>query len=254
MNPQEYAKLSEIESRHWFYSGKREIVRHWLKRTHPLARDCKLLDVGAGTGKFVEDMSGECQAIAMDDHAESLDIARSRLRPEQIVEGRCTDLPFGNDSVDVVTALDVLEHVEDDVRAVAEIARVLKPRGACVITVPALPALWSDWDEALHHFRRYTKDSLERLLANPSLELQHCAYINVAALPAVWFVRKWRGLRNHTGAARSEDAIPPEPFNSVLRKVFVGLACQTAVSFPAGVGLLAVLQKKNGEAESSREC
>jgi SAM-dependent methyltransferase len=246
MNADEYSKLLEAENRHWFYSGKREIVRYWLRRAGPLKRSDLLVDCGAGTGKFVEEMSGTCRALALDDHAESLVIARQKLGNDRVLEGRCTALPLENSSVDAVTALDVLEHVDQDGLAVREIARVLKPGGIFVVTVPALPSLWSDWDVVLHHHRRYTRESLMALFDNQPFELIHCNYVNVAALPAVWLIRKWRklmGSDQHSNHKRAEDGIPPEPLNAMLRWQFVELACQKPMKFPAGVGLLGVWRR-----------
>lgn len=246
MNTSEYAKLSAVEERHWFYSGKRAIVRHWLQRAGPLKASDLLVDCGAGTGRFVEEMTSVCRAIALDDHAESLLIARGKLGGDRVVEGRCTDLPFPDSSADAITALDVLEHVDRDDLAVKEFARVLKPGGLLAVTVPALPALWSDWDVVLHHHRRYTKRTLLALLSHPSFELLHWNYVNVAALPAVWLVRMVRKLRKGTATvagARAEDSIPPEPLNRLLRWLFVTFACQGFVHFPLGVGLLGVWRR-----------
>lgn len=246
MNTDEYEKLAEVEDRHWYYSGKREIVRYWLRRVGPLKPTDTLVDCGAGTGKFIEEMSGICRAFALDDHAESLAIARKKLGMERVLEGVCTALPFPDDSIDAITALDVLEHVEHDDIAIQEFARVLKPGGVLVVTVPAMPALWSDWDVVLHHHRRYTKRTLHALLARTSFQMLYWNYVNVAVLPIIWMVRKLRNLRAKSNAAtgaRAEESIPPEPINKLLRWVFVTLACQRIIRFPAGVGLVGVWRK-----------
>ena len=150
-------------------------------------------------------------------------------------------------SVDVLTALDVIEHVEHDRKALAEFSRVVKPGGLVVITVPALMSLWSDWDVALHHFRRYTRRSLLDVIPAGDFEIVRCHYVNVAALPLVVLVRKFRALKQALGSksqARSEDQIPPAPLNALLKWSFVALGCQQLISFPAGVGLLALLRRK----------
>ena len=248
MNSDEYQKLAEIEDRHWFYVGKRQIVRIWLQRLRQLSPADVLLDCGAGTGRFAEEMIPYCQVIAVDDHAESLVLARDRLGPERVREGTCAQLPLGDSTVDVVTALDVLEHIADDRAALLDFIRVLKPGGIMIVTVPALRALWSDWDVILHHQRRYNKKSLLRLVEDARLEVVHCAYINVVALPAVWLVRKLQTLmRVLPGFKRSEEHIPFSCLNNFLRWQFVSLATQRVIQFPAGVGLLAVLQKPVGE-------
>ena len=246
MNPEEYTRLEEVEVSHWFYAGKRRIVFDCLRRLGALRRDALLVDCGAGTGRFAQEAGRECTAIAVDDHDESLEIARKHLGADAVRRGSCTALPFADASADVVTALDVIEHIEDDRRAVAEMARILKPGGVIVITVPAFQALWSDWDVALHHFRRYRRPGLRALLAGAGLEVVRCDYINVLAFPAVWALRKWRtwfpSPPGGTGP-RAEERIPPAWLNRLLFAGFVLPAAQTAIAFPFGVGLLAVARK-----------
>jgi hypothetical protein len=135
-----------------------------------------------------------------------------------------------------------------------EFLRVLRPGGIVVITVPALMALWSDWDVTLRHFRRYTRGSLLKIIP-PEFEVLHTNYVNVAVLPLVFAMRKWRGLKGRLGmktGARSEDKIPAPWLNRFLRWTFVTLACQKAIPFPAGVGLITVLRKKEPIAKTER--
>jgi len=247
MNPNEYANLAEVETRHWFYVGKREIVRRWIQRVRPLGANDLLADCGTGTGVFAADYMATCRVVAIDDHEESLVLASQRLGPARVMEGTCTNLPLADRSVDVLTALDVIEHVEHDREAVTEFSRVVKPGGLVVTTVPALTWLWSDWDVALRHFRRYSRRALLDLVPREHFDVAHCAYINVVALPPVMLVRTFRALTRASGVTprtRLEDRIPPAPLNAVLKWSFVFLACQRLVRFPAGVGLLAVLRRK----------
>jgi ubiquinone/menaquinone biosynthesis C-methylase UbiE len=247
MNPDEYQNLERVESVHWFYAGKRQIVRYWINQTHPLQPENLLVDCGAGTGIFASEMIGCCNVLALDDFEESLRLLRKRLGEGHVRKASCHTLPLADASVDVVTALDVLEHVEGDQVAMGEFLRVLKPGGIAVITVPALMTLWSDWDVTLRHFRRYTRESFLKAVP-PEFQVVHANYINVAVLPIVFIIRKWRALKNRLGIkthARSEDQIPPQWLNELLRLTFVGLACQKTLQFPAGVGLIVVLQKQS---------
>lgn len=246
MNPDEYLKLEQVEKEHWFYAGKRRIVFNWLERLGALGPEKLLIDCGAGTGQFVAEARDRCRAVAVDDHEESLEIASRLLGQEHVRRGSCLELPFEAESADVVTALDVIEHVEDDQRAVAEMSRVLKKGGYLVITVPAFQALWSDWDVALHHFRRYRRPQLVQLLENASLEVVHINYVNVLAFPAVFVMRKWRTWFQQPASPglRAEERIPPPWLNRLLFTSFVGLASQRAIPFPFGVGLLAIAQRR----------
>jgi SAM-dependent methyltransferase len=246
MNPEEYKNLLKVEQQHWYYAGKREVIRYWIDRCHPLQPTDRLADCGAGTGIFAGEMRAFCQVVAIDDFEESLRLLDTRLGKDSVMKGSCAALPLADQSVEVVTALDVLEHVQDDQTSINEFLRVLRPGGIAVITVPALMALWSDWDGALRHHRRYNVRQLRKIIP-PGFEILHLNYINVAVLPAVFVVRKFRALKQRFGfkaATRSEDRIPPHWLNRFLQWLFVRLACQKMIHFPAGVGLLAVLRKK----------
>ncbi len=241
MSPEEYANLAEVERRHWYYVGKREIIRHWMDRTCGIHAKSTLLDCGAGSGAFAEEMQAVMDVKAMDDHEESLEILKQRLSQAGVICGSCTEIPLGNATVDIVTALDVLEHIPEDHLAAAEMVRILRPGGWIFITVPALMCLWSDWDVSLHHQRRYDRKALLDVFEPLPLHIEHCAYINVLAMPLVWLARKLRAIGFNMGA-RAEDCIPPALLNRLLKAAFVKPAV-TRWHFPFGVGLLLVARK-----------
>lgn len=248
MDAAEYANIAALETEHWYYSGKRRFVRDWILRVRPPGTSNVLLDCGAGTGLFAEEMARFCRVFVLDDHEEALRILRTRFKPEQILSLAGDRVPLPDASLDYVTALDVLEHVPDDAAVVRGFHRLLKPGGIAVITVPASMALWSDWDVALHHFRRYDRRQLRALFPAGDWEVLHANYTNVLVYPAVWGVRKWRAWRNGAGgrpanAARTEDRIPARPINALLRAQFVQLA-QWRVPFPFGVSLVLVARRR----------
>jgi ubiquinone/menaquinone biosynthesis C-methylase UbiE len=247
MNAAEYANLARVERDHWYYSGKRRFVADWIRSTRPPAATDTLLDCGAGTGIFAQEMEAHCRVLVLDDHEEALRILRTKFRSEQILSlaGDAVPLPAG--SLEYVTALDVLEHVPDDGAVVRGFHRLLKPGGLAVVTVPASRALWSDWDVALHHFRRYDRAQLRALFPDEAWELVYVNYTNVVVFPAVWLVRKWRAWRpappTAAGVERSEDRLPPAWLNGLLRAVFVGMA-RWRVPFPFGVSLVLVARRR----------
>lgn len=247
MDAAEYSNIASLERDHWYYSGKRQFVRDWISRTRPPSPDDVLLDCGAGTGLFAEEMQAHCRVLVLDDHEEALCILRTRFRPEQILSLVGDRVPLPDGSLDYVTALDVLEHVPDDAAVVRGFHRLLKPGGLSVVTVPASMALWSDWDVALHHFRRYDRPQLRALFAPEEWEIIHVNYTNVLAYPAVWLVRRWRGWRKRNAdarpIARAEDRIPLASVNSLLRETFVRMA-RWRTPFPFGVSLLLVARRR----------
>jgi ubiquinone/menaquinone biosynthesis C-methylase UbiE len=249
MNPAEYDNLDAKERTHWYYAGKRAMVRWWLERCGPPRPEQVLLDCGAGTGRFALEMQAHCRVLVLDNHEESLRLLRTRFSAGQILSLAGDRVPLPDGSLDYVTALDVLEHVPDDTAVVAGFHRLLKPGGLAVVTVPASMALWSDWDEALHHYRRYDRARLRALFPAGQWEIRYVNYTNVVVYPAVWLVRKWRRLTTRRGAAppaggaRTEDRLPPAWLNALLRTIFVSLA-KVRVPFPFGVSLLLVASRR----------
>ncbi|MEO6246692.1 MAG: class I SAM-dependent methyltransferase [Opitutaceae bacterium] len=249
MDAAEYANLAALEGEHWYYSGKRRFVRDWIRRVRAPAPGDLLLDCGAGTGLFAEEMARDCRVMVLDDHEEALRILRTRFKPEQILSLAGDRVPLPDSSLEYVTALDVLEHVPGDRAVVKGFHRLLKPGGLAVVTVPASMALWSDWDVALHHFRRYHRAQLRALFPGDDWEIIHANYTNVLVYPLVWAARKWRAWREAgkksagSGGARSEDQIPIAPLNAFLRAQFVWLA-KCRVPFPFGVSLVLVARRR----------
>jgi ubiquinone/menaquinone biosynthesis C-methylase UbiE len=240
MNSDEYANLDRMEQSHWYYAGKRELVRRWIERVKPLKRESVLLDCGAGTGRFALEMSAKCRVMVLDDHEESLALLRQRFPAERVLslpaDGRVL-LPDGQ--LDCLTALDVLEHIADDAAAVRGFHRLLRPGGVVVVTVPACMSLWSDWDEALHHFRRYERKGLAALFPAEEWETVHLNYTNALVFPAVWFLRRCRRRFPSAGVSqRAEDRVPAGWLNRVLKTVFV---CQAMCRMQAPFGVSLVL-------------
>ncbi len=242
MNAEEYANLDRMEATHWYYAGKRVIARRWLELAGPPRADQVLLDCGAGTGRFAQEMESACRVMVLDDHEESLRILRTRFRPEQILSLAGDQVPLPAGSLDYVTALDVLEHTPDDRAVVAGFSRLLRPGGVALVTVPAGMALWSDWDVALHHYRRYSRAQLQALFPAAEWELVHVNYTNVIVYPGVWIVRKWRKVFPSLG--RTEDAEPPRWLNGLLQRLFVGMALWR-IPLPFGVSLLLVARRRD---------
>ncbi|MES2696123.1 MAG: class I SAM-dependent methyltransferase [Verrucomicrobiota bacterium] len=246
MNAEEYSNLERVEREHWYYAGKRELVRGWLERLGVLKAECRLLDAGAGTGFFARELRGRCRVQVLDDHPESLAILRQHFTPEEIVDGTIRSERLKPASYDAITAMDVVEHVEHDAEMVRAIHTLLKPGGVAVVTAPASMALWSDWDVVLHHYRRYSLESFKKLFADAGWEVLDARYTNGVVYPAVWLVRKWRTLRQKMGAptdARTEDRLPPAWMNQLLKATFVGTG-RSWLRSPFGVSVLLVARKR----------
>lgn len=244
MEAKEYDNLRNVERAHWYYRGKRRIVAHWIRKFAGEETPKKLLDCGAGTGRFAKEMDSEFEVHVADDHAESLALLADQFPAERIHRIGPSGVEAHGGSFHVVTALDVLEHIEEDTAAVRGIHELLEPGGIFIVTVPASMALWSDWDVSLHHFRRYSKDSLRRCF-DDSWDILHLNYTNSLVFPIVWAIRRMGELpllRNRKGR-RSEDHIPWKPLNRTLEELFVRTGC-SRFPFPLGVSLILVARRR----------
>ncbi|MCF7687607.1 MAG: class I SAM-dependent methyltransferase [Cephaloticoccus sp.] len=244
MDAAEYTNLQQVEEKHWYYAGKRELVRRWLQRVGPPKPAETLLDCGAGTGRFAREMVAHCRVLVLDDHEESLRLLREIFAADQVIALTGGEVPLPDASVDYITALDVLEHVEHDKEAVQGFHRLLKPGGIALVTVPAGMALWSDWDVSLHHFRRYSRPQLRAIFPGEQWEIIYLNYTNIPAFPIAWVLRRLRSKKPaEAGKSRMEDRIPAPWLNRILQGIFVRMAFWR-LPFPFGLSLLLVARKR----------
>src|SRR5579859_2349667 len=150
--------MLDLDEHHWWYRGRRLIVRSELDRLN-LPSDARILDAGCGSGRTLEDLVdyGTVSGIELDPDAAKLAAGRGR---GEVKVGRLEELPWEDGTFDLVTCLDVIEHTPDDRAALAELRRVTRPGGWLLVTVPSYQALWSLHDVANHHYRRYSRRGL----------------------------------------------------------------------------------------------
>jgi len=242
----EYANIARVEKTHWYNVGKREFVRRWLVNTRPPQQNDVLLDCGAGTGIFAAEMGHHCHILTLDAFQPALEMQRQRFRPEQVIEMHGNIVPLPDSSLNYLTALDVLEHIKDDAAAVHDWHRLLKPDGIIVLTVPASMALWSDWDVAMHHYRRYDRQGLLAVFPESHWDILHINYTNTLAFLPAWLIRKLRSrkpVKPEDEANRSEYRIPPRRLNDILRWIFVTTA-MWRLPMPFGLSLLLVARRR----------
>src|SRR4051812_31195885 len=153
MLDQELRSMVSVDDRHWWYRGRRLVIRSQMRRLS-LPAQARLLDAGCGSGRMLDELDRFGSVSGIDSSSWSVAAARNRGHANVIL-GTVERMPYPARCFDLVTCLDVLEHTADDVLTLIELGRVTRPGGHLLVTVPAYQALWSAHDEANHHFRRY---------------------------------------------------------------------------------------------------
>lgn len=235
MNPEEYARMHDLETHYWWFVGRRAIIstllgkvsRRMVERRRragaesgPAVPLLDLLDIGCGTGANLPMLASaagrEGRVTGIDFSPLALRFARDHLAslPVTLLQGDALHLPFDDASFDVVTMLDVLEHLSDDRRSLQEVRRVLRPGGAYVFSVPAYQHLWSAHDEALHHFRRYEMQGLRSLLRANGFVPARLSFGMSLMPPAAWlwrrFILPFQPKRPRDATRHSEGAVLPQ--------------------------------------------
>src|SRR5579859_2631696 len=160
MEAAELRTLADVEDRHWWYKERRSLLARELRR---LPAPGLALDIGAAGGGNTRVLREHgWRPVALEYAPTAAQIARER--GVDVIRGDARELPMRTGSLDLVTAFDVLEHIEEDYLAASEITRVLRPGGTALIAVPADMALWSAHDEAVDHVRRYDRAGLTDLI------------------------------------------------------------------------------------------
>jgi len=252
-----YHRFAEVESEHWWFQGRRRVVTQLLRDYLPdvpgpaaesSASGLRILDVGSGTGEMVAMLRQFGTVTAVDGSREAVEYCRTRHPVGVSVRhGRIPDDIDETEQYDVVTAFDVVEHLEDDVSALRAFRSVLSPGGHLVLTVPANRLLWSQHDVHSGHHRRYTRAKLSSALQQAGgFQADRIAYFNsVLFLPAL-AVRAADRLRQRLAPRPQEHADPhlrvPSPrINQALLKVFASEAgLLRRLEPPFGVSLVAL--------------
>lgn len=190
MQKHEYAKLAKNDSFYFWNIGRKEILKEALLRHIGPRDDLEILDMGCGPGGNISLLSQFGRVTGLDVSEEALKFARS-YSFFKLVLADAKKLPFTDSSYDLVTSLDVFEHLEDDQKAFREVWRVLRQGGVLLTTVPAHPWLWSPHDEALFHKRRYTRSELLKRISEAGFTILGCSNFVSLGVP-INFLRKTR--------------------------------------------------------------
>ncbi len=241
MNPAEYDRMYHNEDHYWWFVSRRELVVD-LVRQIPLPRNAWLVDVGCGTGATAAALHRFGRVAGVDMSPLALERC-TRRGLDHLMLGRAESLPLSSNSMDVIVATDILEHLDDDVAALNEFRRVLKPGGHAVVSVPAYKMLWSEHDLALMHKRRYVATTLGRRISEAGLQTVRLSYALSFLLPLALI----RLLQRKPPSGRVPEAqlIPiPDVLNAALiRLQRLETALMRRLTLPWGLSVVAVIQK-----------
>ena len=243
MKEHTYPIMFRIEQSHWWYTGRRKILTSFVEDICRRVTDRRprILDVGCGTGANLLMLSQFGDAEGVDISEDALAFCRERGL-EKVKLGAGEALPYDDGTFDLVTALDVVEHMDDDLAGLREMRRVLRPGGRVLLFVPTFMFLWGVQDDVSNHRRRYRLPELQRVLEQAGFEIERMTYANITFFLPILLMRK---LMRLTGIkAESENNINVSALNGVLGSL---LGAENVVlrymNIPFGVSGLCVARK-----------
>ncbi len=247
MDEVEFRLIETVQGRHWWWLGRRRLIERLIHKFCTGARPLRIADVGSGFGANIPLLRQFGEVTALEPSGEAV----AKLKDEWSAHSDVRVLQWSSpepvaQQFDLILLADVLEHIEDDAAAVDWIWRHLAPGGHALLTVPAHNHLWTEMDEVVHHYRRYSRSSLLRLFAG-RFTIDRLSYYNLVLYPVkVLFVglTKLRRTVRPTSRKRSFNDLLPTPLNELFKGI---LLCEAAIiehaSLPFGVSLVIVARK-----------
>ncbi len=257
MQQHTYAIMDEVEGSHWWFVGRRAILDSFLKQIVTRLqtanaedlpaktgtqndRTLRFLDVGCGTGANIEMLASYGQAEGVDVSDDALEFCRRKGL--QVQKGLAETLPYDDETFELTTALDVIEHLDDDIAGLKEMYRVTRSGGYSLIFVPAFMWLWGVQDDISNHRIRYTKRQIVERLKSAGYEIERATYANwtfFAPILAGRTIMKLTGLK-----PESENNITISSLNGVFGKLFAAERhWLSKLNFPFGVSIVIVAKK-----------
>lgn len=235
--------MAQHEKSYWWHVGRLQIIKKELARQVGNQKRLKILNIGCGTGGTVRMLETFGEVVNVDASDEAIKFMKKNGFKNSIkVKG--IDLPFETATFDMVCAFDVLEHIDEDIKAMREWRRVVKPGGKIVLTVPAYQWLWSGHDESLQHYRRYSAKQLRTIAKKVGFQPLKLTYAIVFSFPLVVGFRLLAKIFKKTTTSESSYVELSPAINKLfIRLLFVEASLHKVLKFPFGTSVLAVLKK-----------
>jgi SAM-dependent methyltransferase len=228
---------------HWYFIARTQVLTGFVDRFVPRERRGVVADFGAGTGDVLAALSSGARAVAVEGDLDLAAAGTKRHDLRYVVASLADGVPIGDDALDMVLMLDVLEHLDDDRRVLRDARRALKPGGVLLVSVPALQSLWSSHDERHHHHRRYSRHQLQTALIESGFSCDRLTYFNTLLFPMAAASRILARL-SATWAAGSDYDRTPVWVSRLLGGIFAQERHLVARwHLPIGVSLLALARR-----------
>lgn len=242
MNVEMYQRFFDIQKKHWWFSTRKKIVLDTIMRYLKSDDAPKILDVGCGSGVMLRSLDSIGEAYGMDMSDDAINFSKQVFDGE-VKNGYLPDhVPYQNDFFNLITALDVIEHIDLDVDSLKAMHSLLASKGKIVITVPAYMFLWTSFDEMNEHKRRYTRPELRKKLEQAGFTIEKISYYNTFLFPVIYIVRMLNNILGREGA--SDVDMPSRSVNFVLERIFgFEKYLLRFLNLPFGVSILAVARK-----------
>jgi SAM-dependent methyltransferase len=248
MHKEFYKEYFKIEDKHWWFVGRRNIFLTILDKYLPPqanGRPRRILDVGCGTGTMLQYLARYGQAEGIDADEGAIQFCHER-GVHQVQQVESVPFPFEDATFDLITAFDVLEHIDDDLGTLREMYRVMRPGGRLLVSVPAYRFLWGAQDEISLHKRRYVAPEIRERITKAGFTMRRLSYFNTLLFPAIAGVRILRPYKPGSTKLKSDFTMTkPGPANTLLGRLFsmeAGLVKR--VDLPFGVSILALAVKR----------
>jgi SAM-dependent methyltransferase len=247
-----FDRLAQIEDRHfWFRARNRLIFELTARISSSLRPGSRVLEVGCGTGNVLRMLSRACpegRVFGLELWFDGLRYAQRRC-DVFLVQGDVRHCPFGK-PFDLIGLFDVLEHVQEERETLASLWKLLGPGGRLLLTVPAHQSLWSYFDEAAQHCRRYSADDIHEKLTEAGFQVEFLSQFMASIFPLVWIFRKMRGLRNQSdfdnSRAKASDEFQLVPIVNQILTALLTLESRWVARghhMPIGTSLVAVARR-----------
>ena len=230
----------KLGNNYWWLAGKYMLVVWLAEKYKALKRKSCIVDLGCGPGNLLDRISKKSRLIiGLDRSISALQFCQSRGY-EFLARADFNETPIASNIIDCVFSIDVIEHLNNDEKALSEIHRILKPGGISVITVPAFMFLWGKHDEIYNHKRRYTLKELKFKATKVGFNPLFISYYEMPFLLPLWIFRKLRYNK-----LQSDDFIVlPKYLNSLLTKIiFSERLILKYFPLPFGVSIIGIFKK-----------